>query len=100
MVVMLMGCINFTLHAEILRGRVKPFFEDMEVRYAVDLARRHRVVFMASLAGSRLFSDLPDMERRGLFMIFAAFTTTGFQNITTPQLTDAFSSGAFLIWPS
>jgi trk system potassium uptake protein TrkH len=52
---------------------------------------------MASLAGSRLFSDLPAMVRRGLFMIFAAFTTTGFQNITTTQLTDFLSSGAFLV---
>lgn len=96
-VVMLMGCINFTLHAEILRGRVGMFFRDMEVRSAALWLTVIVVVFMASLAGSRLFSALPAMERRGLFMIFAAFTTTGFQNITTAQLTDALSSGAFLV---
>jgi trk system potassium uptake protein TrkH len=96
-IIMLMGCINFTLHAEVLRGRIRSFFEDMEVRAAALWLIVMVVVFSASLAGSRLFSDLPTMERRGLFMIFAAFTTTGFQNITTAQLTDAFSSGAFLV---
>ncbi|HAM14561.1 MAG TPA: cation transporter, partial [Eggerthellaceae bacterium] len=95
--VMLMGCVNFTLHAEIIRGRMHSFFEDMEVRAAALWLMVIVVVFMASLGASRLFSDLPAMERRGLFMIFAAFTTTGFQNITTPQLTGALSSGAFLV---
>ena len=95
--VMLMGCINFTLHAEIVRGRVGAFFRDMEVRSAALWLAVIVIVFSASLAGSRLFSALPVMERRGLFMIFAAFTTTGFQNITSTQLTDALSSGAFLI---
>ncbi|MBQ9002086.1 MAG: TrkH family potassium uptake protein [Eggerthellaceae bacterium] len=96
-VVMLLGCINFTLHAEILHGRVRSFFEDMEIRSAMLWLVIIVAVFAASLSGSRLFSDLPAIVRRGLFMIFAAFTTTGFQNITTSQLTDSFSSGAFLI---
>ena len=95
--VMLMGCINFTLHAEILHGRTRTFFEDMEVRATAIWILVIVVVFMASLAGSRLLSSLPTMERRGLFMIVAAFTTTGFQNVTSPQLTDAFSSGSFLV---
>ena len=96
-VVMLMGCINFTLHAEIVRGRVGAFFRDMEIRAAVMWLVLIVIVLTASLATSRLFSALPIIERRGLFMVFAAFTTTGFQNVTTPQLTDAFSSGAFLV---
>lgn len=95
--VMLMGCVNFTLHAEIIKGRIRAFFDDMEIRSAALWLGVIVVVFAASLAGSRLFSDLPTIERRGLFMIFAAFSTTGFQNVTTPQLTDALSSGAFLI---
>lgn len=96
-IIMMMGCVNFTLHAEIINGRVKAFFEDMEVRSAALWLIVITVVLSASLAGSRLFSDLPVMERRGLFMIVAAFSTTGFQNITSTQLTDALSSGAFLV---
>ena len=95
--VMLMGCINFTLHAEIMKGRTRAFFEDLEIRSTALWLGIIVIAFMASLAGSRLFADLPAMVRRGLFMIFAAFTTTGFQNITTTQLTDFLSSGAFLV---
>ena len=95
--VMLMGCVNFMLHAEILKGHTKAFFDDLEIRSTVLWIAVIVIAFMASLAGSRLFSDLPAMVRRGLFMIFAAFTTTGFQNITTTQLTDFLSSGAFLV---
>ncbi len=96
-IVMLLGCINFTLHSEIIRGRIWAFFRDMEVRSAALWLLVIVVVFTASLAGSRIFSELPTIERRGLFMIFAAFSTTGFQNIASPQLTDALSSGAFLL---
>ena len=96
--VMLMGCINFTIHAEIIKGRTRSFFSDMEVRSAALWLAVIVIAFMASLAGSRLYSDLPAMVRRGLFMIFAAFSTTGFQNVTTSQLAaGGFSSGAFLV---
>ena len=95
--VMLMGCINFTLHAEILRGRVKAFFDDMEIRSCVLWLLVISVVLAATLSGTRTFSDLHVIERRGLFMTFAAFTTTGFQNITTAQLNNELGSGAFLV---
>ena len=95
--VMLMGCINYTLHAEIMKGHTKAFFEDMEIRATALWLGVVVIVFMASLAGTRLFSDLPAMVRRGLFMIFAAFSTTGFQNVTTAQLNDFLSSGALLV---
>ena len=54
------------------------------------------VVVAASLSASALFSDLPAMIRRGLFMVVSAFSTTGLQNVTTNQFTTVFSSGAFL----
>ena len=95
--VMLMGCINFTLHAEILRGRAHSFFEDTEIRSAALWLLVIAAVLAATLSGSRILSELPSIERRGLFMMFAAFTTTGFQNVTTNQLVEGFSSGAFLI---
>ena len=96
-VVMLLGCINFTLHAEILNGRIKSFLRDSEVRSVVLWLIGMVFVFAASLSASRLFSDLFTMEQRGIFMIFAAFTTTGFQNITSTQLSDALSSGSFFV---
>ena len=53
-------------------------------------------VFSASIAASPLFSDLPALLRRGLFMVVSAFSTTGFQVITTNELTTVLTSGAFL----
>jgi len=96
-IVMLLGSVNFTLHFEILRGRTKAFFDDMEIRGCALWLLLMCGVFAASLSASAAFSDLPAMERRGLFMIVAAFSTTGFQNISSAQLNDALSSGAFLI---
>ena len=52
-------------------------------------------VFTATLALSP-FDDMLALLRRGLFMIISAFTTTGFQVVTTNQITTAFSNGAFL----
>lgn len=97
MVIMLLGSVSFTLHAETIRGHLKHFFLDMETRSALFWLGFIAIVITASLAVSVSFSDLPAIVRRGLFMMVAAFSTTGFQNITTSQLTDALSSGAFLI---
>ena len=97
MLVMLLGALNFTLHSEVLGGRIRSVFEDTEVRTIAAWLIFVTVVFIASLTTSAVFSDLPAMVRRGIFMIMAAFTTTGFQNITATQLTDAFSSGAFFV---
>lgn len=97
MVVMLMGTVSFTLHAKILRGRVNMFFEDTEIRFAAVWLIIFVVVLTASISASSSFSALPALLRRGLFMVVSAFSTAGLQNITTTQLTDSFSSGAFLI---
>lgn len=96
MVAMIWGSINFVVHAEIWKGRPAVFFRDMETRTALLWVGMLTVVFTAALAGSALFSDLPALLRRGLFMVISAFTTTGFQVITTNQLTTVLASGAFL----
>ena len=54
------------------------------------------IVFTAALCASPRFSGMLAILRRGLFMLVSAFSTTGFQIITTNQLTTAFTSGAFL----
>lgn len=96
MVLMVLGAINFVIHAEVWNGRVEMFFRDIEVRTMVIWLGIMTCVLAASLSASLAFSDLPAMLRRGVFMVISAFSTTGFQNITTNQLTVVFSSGAFL----
>ena len=96
MLVMILGSISFVVHAEVWKGRLQSFFGDIEIRTMLIWLLVMTVVVAASLSASALFSDLPAMIRRGLFMVVSAFSTTGFQNVTTNQLTTVFSSGAFL----
>lgn len=96
MLLMILGSISFVVHAEVWKGRLQSFFGDIEIRTMLIWLLVMTVVVAASLSASALFSDLPAIIRRGLFMMVSAFSTTGFQNVTTNQLTTVFSSGAFL----
>lgn len=96
MLLMLLGSISFVLYAEVMKGKVHEFFSDFEVRMTVVWVGAISAVFVASLSASSLFSDLLTMLRSGVFMIVAAFTTTGFSVITTNQTTTVLTSGAFL----
>lgn len=97
MVLMVFGAINFFIHVEIWRGHLSSFFQDVETKTMVIWLCAITCVFAASLSLSGTFDSLPAMLRRGVFMVTAAFTTTGFQNVTTNELLTVFSSGAFLI---
>lgn len=97
MIVMFLGSLSFVLAAEAQRGRVKAFFNDIEVRTMFLWLIVITCVLTASLSITATFSDLPAMLRRGLFLIVSAFSTTGLQTITSNQLVTAFSSGAFMV---
>ena len=96
MLLMILGSVSFVIHAEVWKGRLQSFFGDIEICTMIIWLLVMTVVVAASLSASALFSDLPAMIRRGLFMVVSAFSTTGLQNVTTNQLTTVFSSGAFL----
>ncbi|WP_165047301.1 MULTISPECIES: TrkH family potassium uptake protein [unclassified Adlercreutzia] len=93
---MILGSVSFVMYAEVWKGRVGAFFRDIETHTTALWIAAMTVVFTASLAAWPLFSDLPALLRRGLFMVISAYSTTGFQTITTNQLTTVLSSGAFL----
>ncbi len=95
MMLMIMGAINFVLYAEVFNGRIGNFFRDIEVRTAVIWVGAMTLIVTAALAAGPLFSDVFAILRRGLFMVVSAFTTTGFQIITTNELTAVLTSGAF-----
>lgn len=96
MILMITGSISFVIQAEVAKGRIGEFFRDIETRTMVVWIVAMTFVFTATLSSSSLFGDLPTLLRRGIFMIVSAFTTTGFQVITTNQLTTVLTSGAFL----
>lgn len=97
MLMMILGTINFALFVEIWRGNTSAFFKDIEIRTALIWLFVMTLVFMCSLAATLTFSGLPEMLRRGVFMVISAFSTTGFQVVTSNQITTVFSSGAMLV---
>ncbi len=97
MLLMIVGSVNFVLHARLWKGRVDDFFHDFEIKTMFIWVCVMALVFAASISASSEFSNLATMLRRGVFMVVSAFSTTGFQNITTNQLTTSLTSGAFLV---
>ena len=98
MVLMLLGAINF------FAVRENPAWRNRFPSSAIWKSARvpsgfivATIALMASTCASGGFSDLMALLHRGVFMVVAAATTTGFQNVTNNQLTTVFSSGAFLI---
>ena len=97
MVLMLLGSVNFAVYMEVRKGNVDRFFKDIEIKTMGLWLIVATIILAASLCASKIFNELPTMLSRGLFMIIASATTTGFQNVTANQLTTVFSSGAFLV---
>lgn len=97
MLLMIIGSVNFVLHAELWKGHLNVYFRDMEIRTMFIWIAVMTLVFAASVSASSDFSNLATMMRRGVFMIVSAFSTTGLQNVTTNQLTTSLTSGAFLV---
>lgn len=97
MVLMLLGSISFALLVEVWKGRTGRFFRDIEVRVGFIWIVVATLVLMSSLAVSDTFPNLPELLRRGVFMVVSAMSTTGFSVITGNQLVTSFSSGALFI---
>lgn len=97
MVLMIMGGISFTLYVVVWRGQIRHFLEDTELRTMLLWLLILVTVFTLALSANPLFSDTPGILRRGLFMVFAAASTTGFATVTQNQIVTVFSSGAFLV---
>lgn len=94
---MLMGSVSFAIQSEVLRGRLKAFFHDIEIRTDVLWITLLIVVFTCSMAASAVMRTLPDLARTGFFNLISAATTTGFTTLNSNQLTSVLPSGALLI---
>ncbi|MDD5806245.1 MAG: potassium transporter TrkG [Eggerthellales bacterium] len=97
MLLILLGSINFTLYSELWKGRLIEFVKDAEVRGLVVWLALILAVFALLLATSGSYNDVLTLIRRGVFTIVAAFSSTGFQNISTNQLTTIVPSGALIL---
>lgn len=97
MVLMIYGCINFTLHGTIARGRTSMFFKDIEVRTGIIWWTLMLVVFIAAMSSSQLANGISTLTRLGLFNFISAATTTGFITLNSNQMAIAFPSGGLLV---
>ncbi len=97
MVVIMFGAINFTLHSEVWRGRIEHFFKDIEIRTLAIWLSVVVFVFVVNLCAANVYDDLSVILRRGVFTVVSAFSSTGFQTISTNQLATVIPSGGLLI---
>ncbi len=98
MVLMLMGAVNFALYARIWKGgfrsTIKEFTSDIEIRTLAFWTVFVLLAFVAALLAGNFLTDISGLIRRGVFTIVSATTNTGFQVLSTNQMTSLLSSGS------
>jgi trk system potassium uptake protein TrkH len=101
MVLMLMGAINFALYARIWKGgfrsTVREFTQDIEIRTLALWTIFILVIFVASLLAGQFLTDFSGLVRRGVFTIISATTNTGYQVLSTNQITTLMTSGSLFM---
>ena len=97
MLFMCLGAINFALYARVQRGQWREFLQDIEVRTLGIWTLAVMIAFVAALCAGPYLTDYIELLRRGLFTIVSATTNTGYQILTTNQITSMLTSGAFFI---
>jgi trk system potassium uptake protein TrkH len=94
---MMFGAVNFGLLAQVHKGNWREFLRDIEIRTLAIWITGMVVVFVAALSIGDFLTDYSSLVRRGIFTIISATTNTGYQVLSTDQLTTLFSSGAFFL---
>jgi trk system potassium uptake protein TrkH len=97
MIIMLIGAVNFALYALAMKRGWRAFFADLEIRTLFVWIVVMVLVFVAALIAGNVFSDYSSLVRRGVYTIVSATTNTGYQVLSTSQITTMFSSGAFFL---
>ncbi|MCL2806899.1 MAG: TrkH family potassium uptake protein [Coriobacteriia bacterium] len=97
MVFMMLGALSFAVVAQVHKGNWREFLRDIEVRTLALWTVGMVVVFVAALAAGDFLTNDTGLLRRGIFTIISATTNTGFQILTTNQMTMLLSSGAVLL---
>jgi len=97
MIFMMLGALSFAVVAQVHKGNWREFVRDIEVRTLALWTVGMVVVFVSAVAAGNFLTDYSALMRRGIFTIISATTNTGFQVLTTTQITTMFSTGAFLL---
>ena len=97
LIVILLGSINFTLHNEVWRGHLVHFFKDLEIRTLFVWLLAICALFVACLCAADIFDEFPILLRHTVFTVVSAFSSTGFQTISTNQLASVIPGGAIMV---
>ena len=96
-VLMVVSSISFVLLATMIKGRYSSFRHDIEIKGLAAWVLIMTIFFTFNMCTSGANVGVDIHIRRGVFMLFSAFTTTGFQNITNEQIISYFTSGGLMI---
>ncbi|MDR2035905.1 MAG: TrkH family potassium uptake protein [Coriobacteriales bacterium] len=97
MLLMLLGALSFAVVAQVHKGNWRELVKDIEVRTLALWTIGMVVVFVSALSVGNFLTDYSGLMRRGIFTIISATANTGFQVLTTAQITTLLPSGAFLL---
>ncbi|MDR2105827.1 MAG: hypothetical protein LBP24_00250 [Coriobacteriales bacterium] len=101
MVLMLMGAVNFALYARMWKGgfrsTFREFTRDIEIRTLALWTVFTLGTFVAAVCAGQFLTDYSGLVRRGVFTIVSATTNTGYQVLSTNQITTLLTSGAFFM---
>ena len=97
MVFMMLGAISFAVLAQVQKGNWRDFVRDIEVRTLALWTVGMVVIFVSALGVGTFLTDFPSLMRRGIFTIISATTNTGFQILTSAQMSTLLPSGALLL---
>lgn len=76
-ILMLLGTTNFATHFALLKGKVKTFLKNGEVKLMTFLIALF-VPLISYFSLTELYSSLPRILRRSIFEVISALSTTGF----------------------
>ncbi|SKA08153.1 TrkH family potassium uptake protein [Selenihalanaerobacter shriftii] len=76
-ILMILGTINFATHFTLLRGKIKTFFRNGEIRLLFFLIALFAPI-VTYFSMTEIYSSLPTAFRRGIFEVVSALSTTGY----------------------
>ncbi len=96
-VVMLIGSISLALFIRAFKGRLLDFFKNYELRVYAVWTLAILAGFITMLLVGNHFIDLDTLLRKGVFTLVSASTSCGFSALTSAQLGNLVSMGAFMM---
>ena len=97
MAIMFFSGLNFLLYNDLWNGRIKSFFEDIEVRTLVIWITVLVLLIMFALMSGSYYTRLGAMLRRGLYEIMSAALNIGYSTLYPGQMLYGVGTGVLFV---